>query len=127
MMGYRFQYLEKGVVYINWFDRVTVDELEVGVKEINQVIDKADDQIYVEIIDLLECTAIPFDLRGLRRVATHDHRIVGYIIVNPNAFAKTMANMLIQVTQLPFRFVSTPEVALATARDILSQHTPTSA
>jgi hypothetical protein len=124
-MGYRFQYVEKGVVYINWFDKVTVDELEIGVKEVSQKVDSEGDQVYVEIIDLMECKAIPFDLRGLRRVATHDQRIVGYVVLRPNPFAKTMANMLIQVTQLPFRIVSTREEAIATASALLNQHLTT--
>ncbi len=121
-MGYRFQYIEKGMVYINWVDKVTVDELEIGVKEVSQKVDAEGDQVYVEIIDLMECKAIPFDLRGLRRVATHDQRIVGYVVLRPNPFAKTMANMLIQVTQLPFRIVSTREEAIATASALLNQH-----
>lgn len=124
-MGYRFQHIEKGIVHIRWIETVTIDELDVGVKQVSQQINEEGCHVYVEIIDLLDCKAIPFDLRGLRRISTYDSRIIGYIIVKPNALAKSMANMLIQVTSLPFRVASSLDEALISARLMLSEHLPT--
>ncbi len=123
-MTIQFQYVEPGVVHIQWLQRVTVDELDVKVKEIKQIINEKGDRAYVEIVDLRACTAIPFDLRGLRRIATYDHRIIGYVVLQPSHLAKTMATMLNQLTDLPFRVAISWEDALVTARATLAERQP---
>lgn len=126
-MAIRFQYLEKGVVHVQWLEKVTIEELEVGVRQIHQQIDESGDLAYVEIIDLLDCKVIPFDLRGLRRIGTADPRIVGYVVLKPNAMAKTMAKMLSQVAGISFRMTSMLDEALVVARLMLSEHLPSNA
>lgn len=122
-MGYQFQYLEKNIIAVQWLEKVTIEELEIGVQQVSQRIDEAGDVVYVEIVDLKACKAIPFDLRGLRRISTFDSRLIGYVIVNINLVAKTMANMLIEVTQLPFRVAPTFEEAVVMANKMVSEHT----
>jgi hypothetical protein len=122
-----FQYVEKCIFHVEWIKRVTIEEIEFGVMQIRQQVDERGDPAYVEIIDLRECKVIPWDLRGLRRVATTDPRIVGYVILNPNTLAKTMANMLVQVTRLPFRMTSSLDEALAAARLMVNERLTTNA
>ncbi len=121
-MPLNFHYLEAGVVHVQWLNKVTIEELEGAIAQIRARIDEQGDAYYVEIVDLLECTQIPFDLRGLRRIGTYDPRIVGYVVLKPSTLAKTMANMLSQVAGLSFRMTSTLEEAITTSKVMLEEN-----
>lgn len=124
-MAIRIHYVEKGIVHIQWIDKINIDELDVGVREIRQKMDEEGSVAYVEIVDLLECTAIPFDLRGLRRIATFDPRIIGYVLLKPSELAKAMMNMLKQVTRLSFGVASSLDESIIAARLMLNERLTT--
>lgn len=118
-MPLNINYVQTGIIHVAWNDKVTLPEVEDGVQTCSRLADSFGDSTYVEIVDLTRCTQIPFDLRGLQRVATADTRVIGYVIVQPSQAAKVMADMLRQITHMPFRLVNAYDKAVETARDVL--------
>lgn len=117
-------YIETGIVHVQWQGKVTIDELEAAVRQIDTLIATTGDAVFSEIVDLRACTMIPFNLRGLQRIATHDARISGYVVLQANQLAQTMARMLTQVAGVAFHMTTTWEEALAAARSIVRANQP---
>jgi hypothetical protein len=118
------RYLESGIVEVSWINAVTILEIESNIADIVQMMNEKAEATYVEIVDMRECKTIPFDLRNFRRVAYLDPQVKGYVLLQPTHLAKTMANMLLQLTRLPIRMASTWDQALLTARQMLQEQQP---
>jgi hypothetical protein len=124
-MTIQFEYVEKSVIHVRWIDKVTIEEIESEIRNVCAMIDQKGDLAYVEILDLQECKMIPFDVRGLRRVGTHDPRIVGYVILKPTVTAKSMMQIITQVARLALRTADSMDAALDVARSMLNEHSRT--
>ena len=121
-MPVQFHYLEQGIVHVRWMGKVTIEELDSVIVPVREKIDETGDAHYVEIVDLSECTQIPFDLRGLWRVGTFDARILGYVILKPTTLAKTMASMLTKVGGISFRHAESIEEAISACKTLINDH-----
>jgi hypothetical protein len=84
-------------------------------------------EAFVVIIDMENCSKIPFDLRNIKLLASSDVRIVGYVIMQGNPTAKMMIRLLGSLTFQKYRAVETLEAAFADAQTMLAEHAPSRA
>lgn len=120
-MPIEIRYVETGITYENWHDKVTLEEVEEGTHESIRIVDEHGDAVYVDIVDLSRCKQIPFDLLSLQRLAKADPRAIAIVVIQPSQAAKVMAGMLRQVTHMPFALANSYDEGLATARNMLRQ------
>ncbi|MCL4249043.1 MAG: hypothetical protein KJ065_12930 [Anaerolineae bacterium] len=121
-MPTQVEHVESGIFYARWSDPLTWDDIGVQSDYVLGFADQNGIEQVVVIIDLSQCSRFPMEVQNMRRRATMDQRVIGYVVVNMNLLAQMMVRMLDRLTAQEYCAAETPEEAIALARDMLHKH-----
>ncbi len=110
---------EAGIYHADWQRNVTTDEVDRAIHELSDMATEHHDSRLVCIVDLTNCTNIPFDLQNLRRIAEFDDRMDSFVVVQATTIAQVMGNMLDTISRRNFKFAATLDEAIELSRELL--------
>jgi hypothetical protein len=114
-MASQVEYIAHGIVRVQWIDPFRLDDAAWAIDECTRLADAQGDLHYVIIIDLSECSHIPFDLHSLTPFAVIDPRIIAYVVVGADLTVRGAMRLLKRATDPQYIAVASLEDALEAA------------
>ena len=118
-MAAQVEYITPGIVRVQWIDPLRLDDAAWAIDECTRLADAQGDFHYVIIIDLSECSHIPFDIHSLTPFAVLDPRIIAYVVIGADLTARGAMRMLKRATDPQYIAVASLEAAVEAAWDAL--------
>lgn len=109
---------ETGIYRGGWQGSITTPEVFASIDELSAIATREGDDHLICIVDLTNCTKIPFDLHNLKNIANREARMSGFVVVKAFQLAKVMGQMLDRVSTKRFKFTDTLDEAIAMGREI---------
>ncbi|MEQ8676324.1 MAG: hypothetical protein RLP44_19110 [Aggregatilineales bacterium] len=110
--------LEAGIYHGNWHASVTTNEVFGAMDELSAIATEQGDERLVCIIDLTNCTKIPFDVHNMKNLSNREARMNGFVVMKANTLARVMGQMLDKISTKSFKFTETLEESIALAHEI---------
>lgn len=113
-------YLEAGIIQVNWIGEVHIADVIKRSDETIEMLESAGDQRCVLIMNLTDCTKIPFNISPLKNlVDTTFKHAAGIVVVNPPRLGQILMDVMFKLTRRPLIAVSDMDQAVDTARNLL--------
>jgi hypothetical protein len=114
-------HVEDRIILAQWQEVVTLEEIFKAGEETTELAKQHSYDEYIQILQAMNLTRIPFELRMLSKVVEADKQVRGYVVVGAPKWTQMITRVVSMASSIEFEHVTNYEDGLQRARELRNQ------